>query len=117
MTQDFENDLKRRFAALDEALPSAQFTSQVMSELHKPRRRERLLGFTAILAAVAFLLFSFPYLKAAAAMAAGSARTVLAATDVSLADLSHSPLLYIYGTALGGYLLLWLMRRLQIRLM
>lgn len=106
MTEDFENDLKRKFAALDADLSAAQFTSRLMSELHGQRRHERLLGSTAILAALVFLAFSFPYLRAGLGMFAAS-----------LAGNSSSPLLYVYGTALGGYLLLWLTQRLQNRLM
>jgi hypothetical protein len=104
MAPEFENDLKRMFARADEELPAAQFTNRLMSELLKPRRRERWLGAAALLAAVAFLWFSFPYLEAGLKVAVESA-------------LAQSPLLYIYGTALGGYALLWLVRRFQIRLM
>jgi hypothetical protein len=106
MTQDFENDLKREFAALDEDLPAPQFTARLMSELHKPRRRERLLAASAVLAALVFLGFSFPYLRTGVGMFAES-----------LSGVSPSPLLYVYGTALGGYLLAWLMRRFPVRLM
>jgi hypothetical protein len=107
MTREIENPLKQMFADLDENLPSAGFTSEVMSELLKPRQRERLLRSSAVLAALAFLWLSFPHLDAGVRIV-GSA---------SLATLSQSPLVYVYGMALGGYALLWLMRRIQIRFM
>jgi hypothetical protein len=117
MTQEFENQLKQKFAELDEELPSSGFTPRVMSELLKPRRREHLLRSSAILAALAFLWFSFPNLKAVLRIAAASTHDLLYATSESLTALSHTPVVYIYGTALGGYLLLRLVRKLQIRLM
>jgi hypothetical protein len=117
MTRELESELKQLFADLDEDLPAADFTSQVMSELRKPRRRERLLWCSAILAALAFLWFSFPHLEAGLRIVAGLRRTLFDVASESLAALSQSPLVYIYGTALGGHVLLWLMRRLRIRLM
>jgi len=117
MTRELENQLKQMFAELDEDLPVADFTSEVMSGLLRPRRRERLLYSSAILAALAFLWFSFPHLEAGLRIVVGFSRALFSVATESLADLSQSPLVYIYGTALGGYVLLWLVRRLQIRVM
>jgi hypothetical protein len=117
MTRELENQLKQMFAELDENLPVADFTSEVMSGLLRPRRRERLLWSPAILAALAFLWFSFPVLEAGFRIVAGFPRTLFAVGSDSLAALSQSPLVYVYGMALGGYVFLWMVRRLQIRLM
>lgn len=113
MTREVENQLKRMFARLDEDLPVADFTSEVMSGLRRPRRRERLLWSSAILAALAFLWFSFPVLEAGLRIVAGFPHTLFAAGSEWLWVLSQSPLVYVYGTALGGYLLLWMVRRLR----
>jgi hypothetical protein len=117
MTQQFENQLKRMFAELDEDLPAAQFAPRVMSELHRPHRRERLLWSAAILAVLAFLWVAFADLEAQLRTVAEFPRILFAATSELGAALSRSPLAYIYGTALAGYGLLWLMRRLGIRVM
>jgi hypothetical protein len=117
MTRDLEPQLNQMFADLDEDLPSADFTSQVMSELLKPRRRERRLWSTAILAALACLLFVFPELAPDLRIVAGFPIILLSLADDSVAALLQTPLVYIYGTAFGGYVLLRLLRRLQVRLM
>jgi hypothetical protein len=117
MTRELEKQLRQRFADLEEDLPVADFTSEVMSGVLRPRRRERLLWSSVILAALAFLWFSFPVLEAGLRIVAGFPGTLFAVASESLAALAQSPLVYIYGTALGGYVLLWLVRRLQIRLM
>ena len=118
MTRELENQLKQMFADdRHEDLPGTQFTSQVMSEVLKPRRRERVLGSSAILAALAFLWFAFPYLEPRLRIVAGLPSTLFDAASESWAASSQSPLVYIYGTALGGYALLWLVRRLNIRWM
>jgi hypothetical protein len=88
-----------------------------MSAVLRPRRRERLLSSVALLAALTFLWFSFPALKAGFASVAESTRGVVYIAGESLVALVHSPLFYIYGAVLGAYVLLRLMRRLQIRLM
>ncbi len=108
MTREIESQLKQMFADLDEHLPAADFTSRVTSEVLELRWRARLLWASALLAAVAFLWFAFPHLEA-------GIRIVVAGE--SLAALAKSPLVYVYGTALGGYGLLWLLRRFQIRLL
>lgn len=113
MTRELENQLKRMFAELDEDLPVAGFTSEVMSGLLRPRRRERLLWSSAILAALAFLWFSFPVVEAGLRIVDGFPRTLFTVGSEWWGALSQSPLVYVYGTALGGYLLLWLVRRLR----
>jgi hypothetical protein len=115
MTRELENRLKQMFAELDEDLPDADFTAEVMSGLLRPRRSERLLWFSALPAALAFLWLSFPVLEAGFEVVAGFPRTLFAVGSESLAALSQSPLVYVYGVALGGYVLLWLVRRFQIR--
>jgi hypothetical protein len=117
MTRELESRLKQMFADLDEDLPAAGFTSRVMSELHRPRRRERVLWSSAILAVLAFLWFSLPHVEAGLRSVAGFPRALFSVVSESLAAFSQSPLVYVYGTALGGYALLWLIRRLRIRLM
>lgn len=117
MTPELENPLRQMFAGLDEELPATDFTSKVMSELLRPRRRERLLWSAAVLAALAFVWFAFPDLETGVTVVAGFFRNAFDVAGDSLAALSRSPLVYIYGTALGGYALLWLTRRLRIRLM
>jgi hypothetical protein len=117
MTRELENSLKQMFADLDEDLPAAPFTRQVMSELLEPRRRERWLWYSALVAALAFLWLAFPELEAGINIVAAYPRTLFEIANESWAALSQSPLIYVYGTALGGYGLLWLVRRLQIRLM
>lgn len=117
MTPEHENRLKQMFADLEEDLPVADFSSRVMSEVRKPRRRARLLWSSAILAALAFLGFSFRDLEAGLRIVAGFPRAFLAVASEPLAALSQSPLIYVYGMALGGYVVLWLVRRLQIRVM
>ena len=117
MARELENQLKQMFAELDEDLPAADFTSRVMSELLKPRRRERLLWSSAILAALALLWLSFPDIEAGLRIVAGFPRVLFDAAEKTSAVLAQSPLVYIYGTALGGYVLLWLTRSLKIRLM
>jgi hypothetical protein len=115
MTRELENRLKQMFAELDEGLPAADFTAEVMSGVLRPRRRERLLWSSALLAALAFVWFSFPVLEAGFRTVAGFPRTLFAVGSESLAALSQSPLIYVYGVALGGYVLLWLVRRFQVR--
>lgn len=117
MTRELDNPLQQMFAELDEDLPAADFTSEVMSGLLRPRRRERLLWSSAILSVFAFLWFSFPHLEVGVRIVAGFPHALLAVASEWLAALSQSPLVYVYGTALGGYALLWLVRRLQIRMM
>lgn len=117
MTREHEDPLKRMFAELEEDLPVAGFTSQVMSRVLRTRRRERLLWSSAIVAALAFVWFSFPVVLAGFRIVAGLPRTVFDVASESLPALSQSPLVYVYGTAAAGYVLLWLIRRLQIRLM
>jgi hypothetical protein len=117
MAQEFENQLKRMFAELDEDLPAAEFAPRVMSELLRPRQRERLLWSAAILAALAFLWFGYADLESGLRMVAGFPRILFAVTSETLVALSRSSLVYIYGIALAGYGLLWLMRRLGIRVM
>jgi hypothetical protein len=116
MTRELENRLKQMFAQLDEELPVPDFTSGVMSGLLRPRRRERLLWSSAILAALAFLWLSFPVLEAGVRTVAGFPRTLFGVASESLATLSQSPLVYVYGMTLGGYVLLRVVRRLQIRM-
>jgi hypothetical protein len=117
MTQEFEGQLKRMFAELDEDLPVAEFAPRVMSELLRPRRRERLRWSVTTLAALAFLWFAYADLEAGLQMVAGFPRLLFAVASESVAALSRSPLVYIYGAALAGYGFLWLMRRLGIRVM
>jgi hypothetical protein len=116
MTREIEGQLKQMFAQLDEGLPAADFTSQVMSRLHKVRRTERLLLASAVLAVLAFLGFSFFYLESVVGSVAGLSEAVLDGATDSSATLIHSPLVYVYGMAMGGYLLLRLTQRLTIRL-
>jgi hypothetical protein len=117
MTQEFENQLKQMFAGLDEDLPAGQFAPRVMSELLRPRRREGLLWSGLILATLAFLGFSFAKLGPELRILAGVPHTLIDAANESGAALSQSPLVHIYGMALGACLLLCLMRRLGIRVM
>jgi hypothetical protein len=117
MTRELDTQLKQMFAELDEDLPVSDFTTEVMSGVLGPRRRERVLWSSAIVAVLAFLWFSFPYLGAATEIVAGFPRLLVALARESLAASSQSPLVYIYGAAFGGYALLWLVRRLRIRLM
>jgi hypothetical protein len=117
MTQEFENQLKRMFAELEEDLPAAEFAPRVMAELHRPRRRERLLWSGIILATLAFGWFAFPDLEAGFRIVAGFPRMLFDVTGESGVALSRSPLVYIYGTAFVGYGLLWFLRRLGIRVM
>ncbi len=117
MTPELESRLKQMFAELDEDLPSTDFTSKVTSELLKPRRRERLLRSSAILAALPLLWLSFSELEAGLRIVAGLPQVLFDIARGPLSALSQSPLLYIYGTALGGYLLLRLARLLELRLM
>jgi hypothetical protein len=117
MARELENELKQMFADLDEDLPVAEFTSRVMCELHEPRRRERLLWSSTVLAALAFLWVSIPVIEAGLRRVAGLPRALADVAGESWAALSQSPLIYVYGTALGGYFLVWLMRRVQIRWM
>ena len=117
MTRELENQLKRMYADLDEDLPAAQFTSRVMLELHEPRRRERMLWSLAILAAVAFLGFTFSTFEPVVKAVAVFPRTLLDAVRESWVALWQSPLVYIYGSALGGYALLAVVRRFRIRWM
>jgi hypothetical protein len=117
MARDLENELKQRFADLAEELPGADFTSDVKSALLRPRRRARLLWCAAVLAALVFLWFSFPHLEAGVSIVAGLPRTLLDVANESWAPVIHSPLLYIYGIALGCYALLSIAPRLKVRLM
>lgn len=117
MTREIENQLRQMFVDLDEDLPSAHFTSQVMSELRKPRRRERLLWSVAAVAALTWLWFLFPELAPSLTIIAGFPGALFGFANESFAALLQTPLVYVYGAALGGYVLLWLMRRLELRLM
>ena len=117
MTREIENELKQRFADLDEDLPVADFTTRVMTDLLEPRRRERLVWFAILLATLAFLWIALPVIAAGFRMVAGFPRIVSDVAGESWAALSRSPLIYVYGAALGGYVLIWLTRRLRIRLM
>jgi hypothetical protein len=110
-----DDELKQRFAELDEELPAGAFTSRVMDGLMKPRRRERWLWSCATLSTFAFLWFAFPYLQAGLGIVAEIPRTLSGVAREAFPALSQSPLVYVYGTALGGYALLRLMRRLQVR--
>lgn len=115
MTREIDGRLKQMFSDLDEELPAADFTSEVVSALRKPGRRERWLWASAILAALVFLWVAFPVLVAGLNRVAGFPQALFDFAVESFAALS--PLVFVYGTALGGYVLLWLVRRLQIRSM
>jgi hypothetical protein len=113
VTPELESRMKQMFAELDESLPGAHFTTEVMSALLRPRRRERLLSFSAILAALVFLWLSFPTFQAGLRIVAGFPHVFLPVARESLAALAQSPVVCIYGMALGGYALLWLVLRLR----
>ncbi len=117
MTRELDDRLKQMFAELDEDLPAAGFTSEVMSVLRKPHRHRRWLWSSAVLAALACAWLSFPILLAGASGIAGLPHAVLDVLSDSLARLQRSPIAFVYGVALGGYMLLWLGRRLRIRAM
>jgi hypothetical protein len=117
MTQEIESRLKRMFAELEQDLPATDFAPAVMAELHRPRRRERVLWSAMLLAALVFLWFAFADLAAGFRIVAGFPRLLIAVTGESVAALSRSPLVYIYGMGLVGYGILWLMRRFGIRVM
>jgi hypothetical protein len=117
MTRALENRLEQLFAEADTDLPAEVFTAKVMSELRKQRRRQLLLWSSSVLAGLVFLWFSFSSFEPALRTVAEYPSIALDLVAESLVALSQSPLVYVYGTALGGYLLLGLMRRFHIRLM
>ncbi|MEJ0005923.1 MAG: hypothetical protein WDM77_05915 [Steroidobacteraceae bacterium] len=117
MTQKLEEQLRQAFARSDESFPVSDVTPKVMSEVHKLRRRERLLWSSALVAAFAFLWFVFPDLQVGFRTVAGAADDIYEGMRESVVSWSRSPLAYIYGIALGGYVILRLMHRLRIRMM
>jgi hypothetical protein len=117
MTREFENQLQRMFADAELELPAADFTARIVSDLQRPRRRERLIWCTSVLAALAFLWFSLPALEPALGVVAASAGVFPNAAIEAMVTLSRSPLVYVYGTALGAYLLVRLLNRFPLRLL
>jgi len=116
MTREIESQLKQMFTDLDEAFPTADFTARVMSRLLRARRRQRILGSSAVLAVLAFVGFSFPYLEGALGSVAAFPQALFDAVSEPATSLMNLPLVYVYGTALSGYLLFRLMQRLQVRI-
>lgn len=117
MTRELESQLKQLFAAADVDLPAEDFTAGIMAELQRSYRRERLIRLSALVAPLLFLWLSWPSLGPMLRIAAEYASLLTEVAAESAVALSQSPLVYVYGTALGGYLLLRLVHRFQIRLM
>jgi hypothetical protein len=114
MTTEFESELERLFADTDTELPDEEFTARLMAELHKPRRRERWIWSAACAVALALSWALFPTLDPVLRVVAGYPGELLDVVTKALVALSGSPLTYVYGTALAGYLLHHLVRRFHI---
>jgi hypothetical protein len=113
MTQELENQLKVMFTELEEELPAADFTSRVMWDVRQ--RGRDLLWCSAILGTLAFLWLAFPDFDIGLRLVAGLPPALFDFASESVPILTKSPLLYVYGVPLGGYVLLRLMHRFHIR--
>jgi hypothetical protein len=115
MTQEPQDRLKQLFAATDTELPGEHFTAEVMSELVKPRRRARLIWLSSVVGMATFLVFLLWNLEPLLGSLAVEPRVLLDVATRSWAVVSQSPLVYVYGTALAGHVLLKLVQRLELR--
>lgn len=113
MTREIENQLEGMLAAAAD-LPGDDFTARVMSDVLGPRRRERLIRVSGLLAALMFCCLLLWQLEPLLGTVAGSPRLLPRFAAESWRALSGSPLVCVYGTALGAVLLARLLRRLHI---
>lgn len=117
MTEEFDNELRQLFTDAHVELPAEDFTAEAMARLRRQVRRERFIWSSSAAAALAFLWLLFSNFDSALRIVTVFPSTFLDVAAESLVALSNSPLFYVYGVALGGYLLLTFLSRRRIRLM
>jgi hypothetical protein len=117
MTDEFESRLQRMFAEAEVNMPAADFAARIGADLRKSRRRERLVRCSRWLTALALAWLSLQLLMPALGALGASVTMLPGVITDSVVALSRSPLVYVYGAALGGYLLLRLAGRFHLRLL
>jgi hypothetical protein len=117
MTQEFDTGLTRLFARANEELAQEHFKAEVMAAVRRQRRQRRVLAAAAALMVLVFLGIALPELMAGFELIAVMPQRFFDAAHEPAAAAMRSPVVVIYGMVMAGYAAVWLMRRLQIRLM